>query len=398
MKQTLPPGRGTILLLAAIAALGSLATQLLVPVLPLLAASLHSNAADAQLVISAYLIALGAGQLVAGPLADRWGRKPVLLAGLAVYCFGSIMAAFAPSLAVLLAARVVQALGGAAGVVLARVLVSDLFPATEAARRQATLMAVILLSPALAPVAGGAIGEWTGWRAIFVTLAAAGSLVMVLAGLRLPRPARRGDDAARLSLLAALRSLSRNGRFVGAALAIAAGSSALYMFLGTAPFLLARDHGLSPRQIGEAMMLVALASIAGTFLVGRIEQGGDALLVGSALLLGSSGALLVLSLAGLGSLPAFLGPMLVLGLGAGMSGPAGIARILRSQPGLEGTTASLAGALQMLASAASAATLGRFAPVDALRLAAALVLASTIALFATQLNRNPRIWPMQGLA
>lgn len=383
-------GRGTILLLAAIAALGSLATQLLVPALPQLARDLHSGPDDAQLVVSLFLIGLGGGQLLTGPLADRLGRKRVLLAGLTLYCLASMAAALAPTLPALLAARVLQALGGATGVVVARVMVGDLFPPAETAARQATLMAVVLVSPALAPAIGGALSEVLGWRAIFAALAAAGLIGTALAQFSLPRAPRPALAATAPGLGQSLHALARNARFTGPVMALAGGSSALYMFLGNAPFLLAHDHQLRPREVGLAMMLVAAASIGGTFLVARIERRGDALLTGTALGLSGGLALFAGAILGLEQIWAFIGPMALLGLGAGMIGPAGITRVIRALPGREGTSASLAGASQMLASTLAAFALSRFAPVGMVKLAVGISCAGAVALIGTMIGRKAR--------
>ncbi|MDE2596675.1 MAG: Bcr/CflA family efflux MFS transporter [Sphingomonadales bacterium] len=394
------PGGGTILLLAAVAALGSLATQLLVPALPQVARDLHAGVPDAQLVIGVFLIGLGAGQLLMGPLTDRIGRRPVLLAGLALYCLGSLAAAIAPVLSLLLLARAAQALGASAGVVTARVLVSDLYPPEQAAAKQATLMGVVLVSPALAPVIGGALTEWLGWRAVFGLLALAGAAGALLAATRLPVGPSRPivQDRKGKSLPRAYRLLCANRQFCAGTLAIAGNSAALYMFLGTAPFLLEHGHGLSPRETGLCMLLIAGASIGGTFMVGRIERSGNALLTGTATSMAGSLVLLALAALHFGGLAAFIGPMMLLGLGAGMTGPSGITRVIRSQPGMEGTAASLAGATQMLASALCAWLLGHFAPVDALKLALGIVPAAGLAVLAATLSRKPPARTMQGLA
>lgn len=380
--------RGTILLLAAIAALGSLATQLMVPALPQLAADLHADPGDAQLLISLFLIGLGAGQVIAGPLADRIGRKAVLLAGLALYCAAGALAALAPVFPLLLAARLLQALGGAAGLVCARVLVGDLFPPDEVPARQASLMAVVLVSPALGPVLGGVLSEALGWRALFGLLAMAGLGGMALVAATLKDDRRASPAELRPRLWPSLRLLAANRAFVLAVLALAAGSSALYMYLGQAPFLLAHDHGLTADAIGLCLMATAVSSIAGTFLVGRLERHGNAVVTGTALLVAGSVMMIAAPLAGLSGVVSFVLPTMVVGLGAGICGPAGIARVIRAQPGLEGTAASMAGAMQMLSSAAAAGLLGLAAPVGAAGLGAALLLAAALALCAALAQRQ----------
>ena len=377
----------SIYLLAAIAALGSLGTQLLVPLLPVVARDLGTDSGAAQRLIAIYLVGLACGQLAAGPLFDRHSRKAVVLGGLGLFGLGSLLAALAASYPLLLGARLFQALGAAVGIVGSRVLVSDLFPPDEAVRRQSTLMAFVLISPALAPALGGALGEAAGWRAIMAALALAALGSMIWADRSLPRLAPASGPGSR-RLRGDLARLARNRRFLAATLTIAGGSSALYVFLTAAPFLLAADHGLSPRLAGLVLMLIALASIAGTFCVTPLDRSGRALLAGAGLI--ATGPLLLLLgvAAGWHSLAAFLVPMSVLGLGAGLCGPAGIARVLRCEPGLEGTSTALCGALQMTASAICAGLFSQFPAAHAPTLGLALLIPASIALGAAFAERR----------
>jgi MFS transporter, DHA1 family, multidrug resistance protein len=378
MNKSIAPQRGTILLLALIAALSSLATQLLVPALPLMALDLRSGADDAQLVVSVYLVGVGMGQLLAGPFADRIGRKPVLLTGLAVYCLASLCAALAPSLPLLLTARLFQALGGAAGVVISRVLIGDLYASNDAAAKQAALMSVVLISPAFAPVIGGYLSELAGWRNLFGMLALAGLMGAMLSFKLLPETRQRRSSADNLSLRASFARLAVNPKFLRPTLSIIGGTAALYMYLGTAPFLLADEYNLCPREVGLCLMLVAGTSILGTFMVAPIERRSDAMRLGSLLCFASALAMLVLALIDWTSLPSLLAPSVLLGLGAGMAGPSGVARIIAAEKGLEGTATSLSGAAQMLISAVATILLSRFAPISHLELAIALLIATGI--------------------
>lgn len=396
--MTLKPGRGTILLLAAIAALASLATQLVVPALPVISRDLLAGPSDTQLVVSLFLIGLGLGQLLTGPLSDRHGRRPVLLAGLAIYCCGSALAAVAATLPVLLAARLIQALGGAAGIVGARVLVRDLFPPEEASARQATLMAVVLISPAVAPVVGGMLTDWAGWRLLFAMLAVAGVACSLLVVATIPGGKPEEEHHSRWSLRRSLAQLARNRRFVAACVTVAAGSSALYIYLSTAPFLLSHDYGLRAREVGLCLMAVASTSICGTFLVARLDRRGWALMAGSMLTAIGGIALVLVALAGQQGLIAFVAPTMVLGLGAGISGPAGFARITGAQPGLAGTATSIAGAFQMLVSAFSSWLFSHFSPPSEVKLGMALALVGLIAAGAAIVSHRAGEAPVQGLA
>src|SRR5690606_8870841 len=164
----------------------------------------------------------------------------------------------------LLAARVFQAMGASAGLVTSRVIVGDLFDRAEAGRRQATLMSVVLLSPAIAPLLGGLIAGMAGWRPIMGLLAGIGAMVLLASARFMPESRPRSGARAPGSLLQSYAALVRNRRFLRAAAAIAAASSALYMFLAIAPFLLIDRWGLSSEQAGFCFLAPAVAGICGT--------------------------------------------------------------------------------------------------------------------------------------
>lgn len=372
--------RVTILTLAAIAAMGSMAIHMLVPALPLIASDFAVGEARAQQVVSVYLAGLAAGQLVAGPLTDRLGRRPVMLTGLMLYIAGSAAAAFAQSPDLLLLARLLQALGGACGVVTARVMVGDVFGKERAAGVQATLMTIVLISPAIAPVIGGTAADFAGWRAVFGLLALAGALALVAAWLRLAETgAGQRRSASAGSLLSDYAQLARNRSFVLTTITLCAASSGLYMFLGAAPFLLVHRFGLSSTEAGLALLVIAAASIGGTRLVVPVERRCSALIVGTGSSATGAAIALALAISGVEGVVPLIAPITLLGLGAGLAGPVAFNAVAFAEAGLAATATSLAGALQMLASGTAMTLLGLLAPLNPLRVACAIALSAGIA-------------------
>lgn len=379
--------RAATLLFGGIAALGSLATQLLVPALPSIAAELEVGIASAQLIIGVFLIGLGAGQLLVGPLTDRMERRSLLLLGLLVYASSSLLGLVASSFGLLLLARLGQAAGSAAGLVTARVLLNQMVVPEKAVAAQASLMTVVLVSPVLAPVIGGLLTETVGWRAIMAGLALAALTAALVVNRSIP--ARDGPaPAVRPPLRVAYRRILASRRFLSAAGAMAFGSASLYLFLGSAPFLLEQSYRLAPRETGMALLLVASASIAGTRVVTLIDRRTDPLLVSTVLGLLAAATLAGVSWLGDPVLPLLLAPLVLLGLTAGLTGPTAISHILASEPGLEGTATSLAGALQMTASAVLAWLLGPFAAASALHLGLSLMPLTGAALLASLILRR----------
>ena len=222
------------------------------PALPVIAVDLHGTAGDIQLTLSAFMIAFGAGQIFYGPAGDRFGRRPVILGGLAVYVLASIGCAFAAEAGHLVALRFLQGLAACGGVVLARTMVRDLAERDQAARAMSLMMACTSIAPMLAPLIGGQILWFLGWRAIFWVLAGIG-VVALVAGLH--PPAR--DPAAGIPPAAgavvdpeALRRAVPPPRLHGLRLHQHVQFSALLSFLSGSPFVFIERYGVAPRAYG----------------------------------------------------------------------------------------------------------------------------------------------------
>src|SRR5262249_12264350 len=186
-------------LLTAMVALGPISTDLYLPSLPGLARYFDVSVADAQLTLSSFLIGLATAQLIYGPLSDRFGRRPVLLVGLAIYVIASIVCAFAPSVPVLIFMRFLQAVGACVGPVLGRAVVRDVHGRDGAARVLAYMSAAMALAPAIGPIIGGFLEEWYSWRANFLALVCYGIVGLVLTWQILPETNKTLDlEAARL--------------------------------------------------------------------------------------------------------------------------------------------------------------------------------------------------------
>ena len=180
-----------LILLALLSSFTPLSIDMYLPALPVIAVDLHGTAGDIQLTLSAFMIAFGAGQIFYGPAGDRFGRRPVILGGVAVYVLASVGCAFAAEAGQLVALRFLQGLAACGGVVLARTMVRDLAERDQAARAMSLMMACTSIAPMLAPLIGGQILWFLGWRAIFWVLAGIGVVALTAAYSACPRPCGR---------------------------------------------------------------------------------------------------------------------------------------------------------------------------------------------------------------
>lgn len=380
--------RSFLLILAGIGALGSLATHMFVPAMPLVARSLSAKPHDIQLAVTLYLVGLGLGQLLSGPIADRLGRRPVMLAGMVLFVAGSIACAIAQSVELLLAARFVQALGGAAAILTARTIVSDLSPREEVSARLASMITVVLISPAVAPIIGGFIAGFGSWRLIFALLAIAGLIGLAICFFRIPETLADRTETKPARLRNSYARLLSNPRFCRYAIGIACSSCALYIFLSGSAFLLIEHYRLAPQLAGGCYLLVAICGISGTLAVGRLERKGGAFRVGLGIAAIGGALMVAFSLAGMDNVVALMGPMMVMGFGTGIAAPSGIAGAMHAEHGLEGTASSLAGALQMVVSGATTSIIAQIGMTSLSSLAEGIFVSALLGLLIAPRGRS----------
>jgi DHA1 family bicyclomycin/chloramphenicol resistance-like MFS transporter len=351
--RMLPPGsRGFVLILGALSSMAPVATDMNLPALPTLTAVFRTSPERVQLTLSVFLIGFGAGQLVHGPASDRFGRRPVLLVGLALFALAGYGCAVSASIVQLVAFRLLQGLGAAAGPVLARAMVRDFFSGAPAARLLSYIALVQGLGPLLAPIAGGLVLARIGWHAIFLAQAIAATAVLaaVWRWLGESRPIR---DATATSVRGLARSYRR---FLGTALCvryavmIALVFGGLFAYISNSPFVFIQVFGVRSDRYGFVFAVTAFSLMVAAFTNGRLVRhfAPDAVLRAGVALVGvGGGALLVCVLARAGGIPGIVLPMVVYAFGFGLVMPNATAAALEPYPDMAGVASSLVGFFQM---------------------------------------------------
>lgn len=265
---------GTVFLLAGLAALGALATNIILPAFPRMGVELAVSSPELGLLLSSFFVAFAFGQLVVGPLSDRFGRKPLVLGGLAVFAAGSIICALADTLSVLLVGRVVQALGACAASVLSRAIARDLFKDEALARALALTMIAGAAAPGFSPLLGSILSELSGWRATFVVVAIFGAVLALHYATRIgeTHPADRRTPLVLSSVATAYGRLVSDSRFLLPALAVSLVIGGLYSFFAAAPGVLMNELGLTAVQLGLAFAATVLIVFLAGFLAPRLAR------------------------------------------------------------------------------------------------------------------------------
>ncbi|MBL8807096.1 MAG: multidrug effflux MFS transporter [Rhodospirillales bacterium] len=382
------PGRLLLALVIGLVAVGPLSTDLYLPSLPAIGRALEADVAQTQLTLSAFMVAFAFAQLAYGPLSDRFGRRPVVIAGIAIYTLASFACAFAPSIEWLVAGRAAQAAGACAGVVLGRAIVRDVYGREGAARMLALVGSVMAFAPAAGPVLGGIVEVAFGWRWNFGLLVAFALVLLVLIGRSLVETNRHRDPRA-LDPVAMLRNyatLVRDRRYMGYAACVSAGYAGLFSFISGSSFVLIDDLGLPPDSYSWYFALCVAGYFIGAQLAARLtlRLGIDRMLAIAAVIkCAGAGTMFAVALAGLvgPGIPGatvLVAPMAVYMIGFGIGMPNGQGGALAPYPHMAGSASALMGFQQMAWAAAVGIVFGHLHDGTP-RVLAGLVLASALA-------------------
>ncbi len=333
-------------------AFGLLAMTICIPSMQEWGTTFGASQAAVQLTFSGYVVAYGCLQLLYGPLSDRLGRRKVLMTGLALAFAGSVLAALAPDLPSLTAARVLQGAGCAAGMVVGRAMVQDLFSGPERTRVLAYVGMCMGLCPPAATIVGGQLHVRLGWQANFVLMAVLAAVLWLAAWRSLPAhpPQAAAQPHWLRAMGAAYARLAREPAFLLYVGILSMTAATFYTFLAGAPVVLG-SYGVGPDRVGFFIMLVPLSYIAGNFIASRLSHrvpDAHLMQLGHASTVGGVALMLALGLGGVLSPLAFALPLMLLGLGHGLLMPATLGGTVGVIPALAGAAAAVAGLMQQL--------------------------------------------------
>jgi len=371
------PARRLIIGSAIIGSIGTFGLHVLLPALPAIAAGMGVHPAAAQLLISLSLVAIAFGNLVIAPLSDRYGRRPVVLAGLGLFVAGSLVGVVAPSLELLVFARIVQAFGGGAAMAVMRATIMDFFGPARAASAIAATATAILLAPMIAPTLGGLVIEWYDWRAVFALSGLLGGAVMLFAVRKLVET-RPSNPAAGPSP----RTLSSYQQLFGSRsylIYLTFGSSLMsmiYTFVTGAPYVAIDVLGISPARLGLLLFFPAIASFGGFLVASRVVHrvGGLRMMqTGALLAFAGAASMAVLSLAGIWHPLALFLPGMLIGFANALATPSSTTAAITRHPSIAGAASGMLGFVHLLVAAGATQLVAFFANHSPVPLAATLM-------------------------
>jgi len=346
-------------LLIAMSGMSSLSLNILVPAIPGMVTKFAAEPASVQLTISLYLLGLSVAQLIFGPLSDRFGRRPVVLIGLALAGLASSAAIFVTGIAGLIAARVAQSLGASTGQTIGRAIIRDLYDRDRAASMIGLVTSVVVLMPMLAPLLGGILDTLFGWEAIFVFTAALSLTIFAWAALALPETRKVSTAGTeRSSFRADLAALAGSPKFIGYALCAALGSAPFFSFVGGGPHVVVTMLGHSSAEYGLWFFMPSIGFMFGNFTVSRLtgRLGINALIWWGAVLtvVGALACVVAYAMLPGWEMTTIFLPQIIIGFGNGLLLPTSVAGAVSIRPQVAGTASGIIGFTQMSIAAATA--------------------------------------------
>jgi DHA1 family bicyclomycin/chloramphenicol resistance-like MFS transporter len=379
-----PGGISLLLILAALSASAPMSVDMYLPAFPALAQDLLTDSGRVQQTLSAFLLGFAVAPLVWGPLSDRYGRKPILYAGLAIFVAASIGGALSGSIDVLIGFRFLQALGGSAAASLARAIVRDRYDREEAARTLSLLFVVMAIAPMVAPIIGGQVLVFFGWRAIFWALAGYGVICLLITVYPLHEtlPIERRTHHHAGQMAKSYGTLLRNRRYIGYALCQGLSFAAMFAYIAGSPFVIIELFGISPELYGFLFAAHVIALMVGSAANSRLvtRVGVDRMLLVGAVGLAFGGVLVFFAGAFAVPLAALIGSVVVMMLFVTMIGANATAGALNEFPSMAGTASAFLGMIQFSIGAAAGALVGFFHDGTAMPLVIVMMSSGLLAL------------------
>ncbi|EPJ47270.1 MAG: hypothetical protein OFPII_14610 [Osedax symbiont Rs1] len=353
-----------IAILIMLSALGPVALNIFLPSMPNLTESLRTSYDISQLTLTLYLVATALSQLILGPLSDKYGRRPIILAGVAVYIVASFSCAFAVNIEQLIIGRIFQAAGGCAGLVVTRAMVRDLYDQNKATSILGYMTMIMAIAPMMSPIIGGYLDQWSSWRASFYLVSVLGLMVFMLSFNKLHETNHQLVADMKLgNIIAKYRLLIVQRQYLGYVLGTSFGSAVFFAFIAGAPFYATKVLGLQPSEYGFYFIMVSCGYMSGNFISGRFATrlcGRLMLKMSSVVLTLGICVLIYFSYIGYDH-PAYLFiPMSLVACSNGIAIPNGMSGAISAVPKLAGTASGLAGFMQISLGAAITFIVGYF--------------------------------------
>lgn len=382
-------------LLAALTGLTSLSIDMSLPAMPQLQETFQAGVSAVQLTLSIFLTGFALGQVFCGPLSDRWGRRPVLLAGLSLFTLAGLVCAGSGSLPMLVAARFVQGAGASVGPVVARAIVRDRFDSRRAAAVLSQMTQVMIVAPLLAPTLGGYLLVHSGWPAIFVVLGVSGVLMSFVCWRFLPetvRPKKVDDAEDSPKTKGSVRDVLKHRESLRHALTTCFAYAGMFAYVGSSPFVLMDGFGVKEENFGYFFAMTATALlVAATVNRSLLKRHTPSLLIlrrGVFVLFAAGVALALAAWLGFGGLAGVLVPMMAYMFGQGLVMPNATAAAMAPHGESAGVISSFMGALQTAGGALAGYVVGAFYDHTPVSLAVTVAAFATLALLASGLTRR----------